>query len=363
MSAAVAAQAIVVGWQRTAPNSEFRLAPLSDGGPGFAAAMAGARDVELRQSWVRGPLGTEVLAGWALDKDTAFIESASACGLSLLTEDQRNPAVTSTFGVGQLIREAIELGARHIMVGLGGSSTNDAGMGALAALGVKAFDEAGADVTFLLESGGLGLRAIAQIDLTAATALLEHVTIEIATDVDNPFLGSRGATNEYAPQKGADLALVMQLEGSMQHVANILGRRADGKDPAVALGAGSAGGLGYGLLVLGASRSAGISRIMQASGFSEHLDWADLVITGEGSFDWQSLRGKVVTGVSMAALNLGKPVVVLAGQVSIGRREWTTIGVSGAYAMQDIVDEELCWSDPTGSLATAAARVARTWAV
>jgi glycerate kinase len=102
---------------------------------------------------------------------------------------------------------------------------------------------------------------------------------------------------------------------------------------------------------------------MQASGFSEHLDWADLVITGEGSFDWQSLRGKVVTGVSMAALNLGKPVVVLAGQVSIGRREWTTIGVSGAYAMQDIVDEELCWSDPTGSLATAAARVARTWAV
>jgi glycerate kinase len=148
----------------------------------------------------------------------------------------------------------------------------------------------------------------------------------------------------------------------MQHIANILGRRPDGKDPAVALGAGAAGGLGYGLLVLGATRSAGITRIMQASGFSEHLEWADLVITGEGSFDWQSLRGKVVTGVAMAALNLGKPVVVMAGQVSIGRREWTTIGVSGAYAMVDIIEEELCFSDPSGALATTAARVARTWA-
>lgn len=337
------------------------MTPLSDGGPGFAAAMAASRGVDLRESWVRGPLGTEVLAGWALDNTTAYIESATACGLALLSPEQRDPAFTTTFGVGQLIVEAVAEGARHVVVGLGGSATNDGGMGALAALGARAFDADEVDVSEVLAQGGLGLRSISRIDLAPARQLLEGVTLEIATDVDNPFLGSRGATNEYAPQKGADTALVMKLEGSMVHIAGLIGRRDDGKDPAVALGAGSAGGLGFGLMAIGAFRSAGITRIMEASGFTEQLNWADLVVTGEGSFDWQSLRGKVVTGVSLAALNLGKPVVVIAGQVAIGRREWTTIGVSGAYAMVDFVEEKASFEHPQQSLSTAAARVARTW--
>lgn len=363
MSAAQAATAIAAGWMQTQSDVEIELKPLSDGGPGFAAAMAASNGVEMCETWVRGPLGTEVLASWAIADGVAFIESAAACGLALLNPDQRNPAITSTYGVGELIAAAIKAGARHIVVGLGGSATNDAGMGALAALGARACDSAGNDISEVLAQGGLGLREISTVDLEPAITALGEVTLEIATDVDNPLLGSRGATNEYAPQKGADIDLVMKLEGSLVHIANLVGRRADGKDPAVALGAGAAGGLGFGLLSIGASRSAGISRIMEASGFSELLDWADLVVTGEGCFDWQSLRGKVVTGVSRAALNLGKPVVVLAGQVAIGRREWTTIGVSGAYAMVDFVEESVSFSEPEVSLTQTAARVARTWQV
>lgn len=361
MSAAQAATAIAQGWAQTQPDVEIKLKPLSDGGPGFAEAMAASHGVALRETWVRGPLGTEVLASWAIADQIAYIESATACGLALLSSNQRNPAITSTFGVGQLVRQAISAGAKHVVIGLGGSATNDAGMGALAALGARAFDETGRDISEVLAQGGLGLRTISAIDLQPAIAALGEVSLEIATDVDNPLLGSRGATNEYAPQKGADIDLVMKLEGSLVHIANVIGRRPDGKDPAVALGAGAAGGLGFGLLSIGAFRSAGISRIMEASGFSQLLEWADLVVTGEGCFDWQSLRGKVVTGVSRAALNLGKPVVVLAGQVSIGRREWTTIGVSGAYAMVDFVDESLSFAQPESSLALTAARVARTW--
>ena len=361
LSAAEAASAISDGWLTARPDDAVISIPQSDGGPGFVDALHGALGGQVHTQVVSDPLGRDIEAHWLLVGDTAYIESASASGLHLLAGEERNPAVTSTYGVGQLLAGAIAFGARKVVVGLGGTSTNDAGAGLLAALGATATDLDNQDATHLLASGGLGLKDIGAVDLTVATTLLHGVTVEVATDVDNPLLGLRGATNTFAPQKGASTELVMQLEGAIEHFARVLGRRADGKSAAVALGSGAAGGLGFALLHLGAHRSAGIDRIMEVSGLTAALPSADLVITGEGSFDWQSLSGKVVTGVARLALEVGVPVVVIAGQVDLGRREWQSIGVHGVYSLTEMVGEDEAMGQAADSLSRAAARVSRTW--
>ena len=361
LSAAEAAEAMALGWLRLRPEDSVITLPQSDGGPGFVSALNGALGGEIHTELVSDPLGRTLEASWLFVGDTAYIESASACGSHLLADDERNPALTSTFGVGQLVAAAIAAGARRVVVGLGGTATNDAGAGLLAALGATAQNGAGEDITHALASGGLGLRDIASVDISVVSDLLRGVTIEVATDVDNPLLGLRGATNTFGPQKGANTDLVMQLEGSLQHFADVLGRRPDGKSAAVALGAGAAGGLGFALLHVGAIRSAGIDRIMEFSGLNAALKTADLVITGEGSFDWQSLSGKVVTGVARAALDLGVAVVVVAGQVDLGRREWQSIGVHGVYSLVDMVGETEAFANAASALSDALERVARTW--
>jgi glycerate kinase len=361
LSAAEAADAMARGWLRTRPDDSVVTLPQSDGGPGFVSALHGALGGELRTELVSDPLGRTIDAQWLFVGDSAYIESASACGLHLLAGDERNPALTSTFGVGQLVAAAIAAGARRVVVGLGGTATNDAGAGLLAALGATARDSRGDDVTYLLASGGLGLRDIASVDISVVSDLLRGVTIEVATDVDNPLLGLRGATNTFGPQKGASNEVVMQLEGSLQHFSDVIGRRADGKSAAVALGAGAAGGLGFALMHVGAIRTAGIDRIMEFSGLNSAVKSADLVVTGEGSFDWQSLSGKVVTGVARAALELGVTVVVVAGQVDLGRREWQSIGVHGVYSLVEMVGETEAFSNASLALSDALARVARTW--
>ncbi len=361
MSAAEAAEAMRVGWLAARPDDEVALVPLSDGGPGFVDALASALGGALTSVEVVDPMGLPVSASYLLVGDTAYIESAQACGLHLLAASDRDPRYTSTYGVGQLIDAALAAGARKIVIGLGGSSTNDAGAGLLAALGATAADEGGSDVTHFLANGGLALKHVHSINLNATTERLRGVEIEIATDVDNPLLGIRGATNTYAPQKGADTAAVMQLEGALEHFANVIGRRPDGKSAAVALGAGAAGGLGFALLHLGAARSAGISRIIEMSGLAQQLESADLVITGEGSFDYQSLSGKVVDGIGRAALAVGVPVVVVAGRVDLGRREWQTIGIHGVYSLSEMVGEESAMFDSVAAVQSAMARVARTW--
>ncbi len=361
LSAAEAADAMARGWLRTRPDDSVVTLPQSDGGPGFVSALHGALGGELHTELVSDPLGRTIDAQWLLVGDSAYIESASACGLHLLEGDDRNPALTSTFGVGQLVAAGIAAGARRVVVGLGGTATNDAGAGLLAALGATARNSMGDDVTYLLASGGLGLRDIASVDISVVSDLLRGVTIEVATDVDNPLLGLRGATNTFGPQKGASNEVVMQLEGSLQHFSDVIGRRADGKSAAVALGAGAAGGLGFALMHVGAIRTAGIDRIMEFSGLNSAVKSADLVVTGEGSFDWQSLSGKVVTGVARAALELGVTVVVVAGQVDLGRREWQSIGVHGVYSLVEMVGETEAFSNASLALSDALARVARTW--
>lgn len=360
LTAVEAGRAIAAGWARSAPGDEFDVCPMSDGGPGFVDTLHAALGGHLLAATVTGPMREMVPAAVLQVGDTVYVESAQACGLHLIPLEQRDPTITTSFGVGELISVAVTAGARRIVVGLGGSGTNDAGAGLLAALGARCVGaHHGTDQ---LASGGTALKTVIAVDLTPARELLAGCELIAATDVDSPLLGLTGATNTYAQQKGASAEDVMVLEGALEHFAGIVGRRPDGKDPAVALGAGAAGGLGYALLQLGATRAAGIATVIEAVDLTGRVSGADLVITGEGCFDWQSLRGKVVTGVAAAALVQARPCVVIAGDVVVGRREYSAIGVTTAYSVSEIAGgaaESL--ARPAASLAAAGQRVARTW--
>lgn len=366
LSAVEAADAIARGWRRTAPDDELVLVPLSDGGPGFVDVVHAALGGELLRCTVHGPVGARVEASVLLVGTTAYVEVAQACGLHLVPRELRDPRRTTTAGVADLLEHALDAGADRIVVGLGGSGTTDAGAGLLGALGATAYDADGHDVSDLLLHGGGALRGIARVDLAPVRAELAGTRLVVASDVDVPLLGLRGAANGFARQKGADDAAVMELEGSLESFAAAVGRAPDGKDPAVALGAGAAGGLGYALLHLGATRVPGIATVLETVHLADRVAEADLVVTGEGSFDWQSLRGKVVSGVAQTALERGRGCVVLAGRVEVGRREYAATGVSGALAVVDDLrdqglDPELALREPAERLADLAARAARTW--
>ncbi|MFN8158132.1 MAG: glycerate kinase [Candidatus Nanopelagicales bacterium] len=366
LTAVEAADAIARGWRRTAPDDELVAVPLSDGGPGFVDVVHASLGGELHRCTVHGPVGARVEAAVLLVGTTAYVEVAQACGLHLVPVELRDPRRTTTVGVADLLQVALDEGATRIVVGLGGTGTTDAGAGMLAALGATAYDADGADVTDRLRHGGGALRGIARVDLHEARAELRGVELVIASDVDVPLLGLRGAANGFARQKGADDAAVMELEGCLESFAAAVGRTPDGKDPAVALGAGAAGGLGYALLHLGATRVPGIATVLDTVGLADRIASADLVLTGEGSFDWQSLRGKVVAGVAEAALAQGRGCVVLAGRVEVGRREYAATGVSGAFSVADDLrdqglDPALALTEPAERLADLAARAARTW--
>lgn len=355
LSASEAAEAIAVGWLKTAPEDQLDLCPVSDGGPGFLDTLSAALPAsELSVVTVSGPLGDSVPATILVDGDTAYIEVAQACGLHLLESERQDPTVTTSFGVGELVAEAVDGGINKLVIGLGGSGTNDAGAGMLAALGATADGP--------LDQGGLALSGVSTVDLEPVRARLEGIELVAASDVDNPLLGLTGASKTYGKQKGASDEDIMRLEGALEMLVEAIGRRADGKQPAVAKGSGAAGGLGYALLHLGSSQVPGISTIMDIVGFDARVSQADLVITGEGRFDWQSLRGKVVSGVAAASMSQARPCVVLAGDVSVGRREYSQVGISNAYSVATIMgslDESMEF--PSRSLIAAAERIARTW--
>lgn len=353
LTSAEAAIAISKGWHETYPDDQIEIAPLSDGGPGFVSAIATSLNATEVPVIVTGPLGEKVPAQFALLGNRAWIESAQACGLHLVEKDNRDPEVTTTFGVGELILAAIDAGANEITIGLGGSGTNDGGAGMLAALGAKSDGE--------LAKGGVALNKVTKIDLTAALAKVSNINLICASDVDNPLLGLRGATNTFAKQKGADEESIMRLEGALENFAQVCGRRSDGKDPAVALGAGAAGGLGYGLILLGAKRVAGIETVMQIVGLDEKIAANDLVITGEGCLDDQSLHGKVAVGVASHCTQAGKPCVVIAGEVRLGKRECLTAGVDAAYSMSEFAGKERSLNQAQQVIGEVAARVAKTW--
>jgi glycerate kinase len=359
LSAVEAAEAIAAGWRSHAPDDTLTLIPMSDGGPGFVRAVSTVLGGDIAPVGLRGPMG-ETAIGMVLMVDGAgYVESAHGCGLALVHSDRRNARAATSYGVGQLIAAAIDSGARRIVVGLGGTASTDGGAGMLAALGATARDAAGVPVA--LDAGGAALADVVTVDLAPARARVGDVEIVVASDVDSPLLGSRGAARGFAAQKGADDAAVDELEAALSSYSRAIGRQADGKDPAVALGAGAGGGLGYGLMLLGGRRVPGIETVMGVLGLETAIGESDLVITGEGCFDWQSLRGKVVTGVAAAALDQGRPVVVLAGRVEVGKREYVALGITEAHAASADGDVPATAAEAARALSERAARVASQW--
>lgn len=360
LSAPAAARAIAAGWRESAPGDEIILAPLSDGGPGFVDVVHTALGGELLAVTVAGPLGDPVPATLLLAPDgTAYLESAQACGLHLVPHDRRDPTLTTTAGVGDLIGAALDAGARAVVVGLGGSGTNDGGAGALAALGAGPAE--------VLRAGGGALRALdpAALDIAPARERLAGVDLRIASDVDSPLLGLRGASAVFGPQKGATPDQVQRLDAALEHFARAIqpgvGLNMAGS-LAIAPGAGAAGGLGYGLLVVGGRRVPGIDTVLELTGLGAAAAAVDVVVTGEGCFDWQSLQGKVVSGVAALAMAVARPCVVLAGQVEVGRREMAALGVESAFALTEIAGSaDAAITDAETHLTALAARVARAW--
>ncbi len=350
LTAVEAAEAIAEGWRRRSPDDELELVPMADGGPGFCDVLHASLGGDLLALTVRGPYGEPVPATILLHGGTAYIESAQACGLHLTPEEHRDPERASTKGVGELVDAAIESGASTLVIGLGGSATNDGGAGLLKALGAVATPE------HALDHGPSTLADLESIDLTAVHQRLHGRTLVAASDVDNPLLGLIGATNVYGPQKGVTEDRKHVIDATLERLA-----AATDKKVALAKGAGAAGGLGFALLLLGATRQPGIEVVAEAVGLAEAARRADLVITGEGAFDFSSRSGKVPYGVATVSAQALQPCIALAGKVLIGAREMRAVGIESAYAMVDLVGEEASFADPAGSLAALAERTSRTW--
>ena len=358
LSAPEVAEAVATGWLSKAPDDDPVRRPLADGGPGFVEVLAGAlggRRVPVTATDPVGrPVGAEVLV---TDDGTAYVESAMACGLHLLAETERSPRAATSYGLGLLLTAAVEAGAHRVVVGLGGSATNDGGAGMLTALGATPLDGAGSALPY----GGAALAAVAALD---GTPRLRGAALVAATDVDNPLVGLHGASNVFGPQKGATREDVLLLDAALERFAGVLERDLPTCPPGLARlpGAGAAGGLGAAILALGGRCESGIGLVSAAIGLDAALDGADLVITGEGSFDHQSLRGKVVAGVAGAARDRGKPCVVVAGRVTTGRREAAAAGVTEAFSLVDhfgTVEEAM--ARPADGLRAIAARLASQW--
>ncbi len=350
LTAVQAAEAIAEGWRRRAPDDELELAPMADGGPGFCDVLHASLGGDLLAVEVSGPYGERLPATVLVVGDTAYVESAQACGLHLTPEAERDPERATTRGVGELVLAAVDAGVRRVVIGLGGSATNDGGSGLLASLGATAFPSGS------LDRGPEALATLGSVDLEPARAAVAGVDLIAATDVDNPLLGLIGATNVYGPQKGVAEDRKQAVDAALERLAS-----ATDKKTALSKGAGAAGGLGFALLLLGARREPGIALVADAVGLTEKARRVDLVITGEGAFDFSSRSGKVPYGVAAVAAEALQPCIALAGQVLIGSREMRAVGIESAYSMVDLVGEEASFADPAGSLARLAERTARTW--
>ncbi|TNM45066.1 glycerate kinase [Nocardioides albidus] len=346
LTAVEAAKAIAAGWRRYAPDDEVVLAPMSDGGPGFVDVLHATLGGELLAVVAEAPQGHEVPATILRVGDTVYVESAQVCGVHLT--GGRLGEFGTTVGVGRLLLEAVDAGASRVVVGLGGSGTNDGGAGLLAALG--------ADADVALDVGGIFLDGVTRVDLSIARGLVDGVEIIAATDVDSPLTGLFGASKTFGAQKGLDEEAQVLLDGFLESFAAATDRRV-----ALQPGAGAAGGLGFALMLLGGVRVSGIELVAEAVGLARQARHADLVITGEGAFDFSSRAGKVPAGVAAVAAEALRPCVALAGQVLVGSREMRALGMDAAYSLVDAVGEERAFADPAGALADLAARVARTW--
>ncbi len=328
-TAAEVAGAMAAGWLCADPQAELRIVPLADGGEGTVAALAASRG-RIQETVVTGPMGEPVTARWALlDDGTAVIEMAEAAGLHLVAPQLRNPLTATTRGVGELIRAGLDAGARRFIVGVGGSATNDGGAGMAQALGASLRDAADRE----LAPGGAALANLAEIDVSGMDARLAECTVFVACDVDNPLCGPEGASHVYGPQKGATPPQSAALDAALMRYAAGL-RAGLGVDLRETPGAGAAGGLAAGLMAfLGARLKPGLELVAEQAGLAAALEGADLVITGEGSMDGQSLRGKVPLGVARMAQERGVPCIALAGRLGSGHEAVYELGMTAVFAL------------------------------
>lgn len=314
LSAVDVAQAIEKGFREIFPDAEYVSVPVADGGEGTVDAMISATKGSKITTTVTGPLGELVTACWGMSGDgkTAIIEMAEASGLALVPIEQRNPLITTSYGTGELILRALDNGARNIIIGIGGSATNDGGAGMMQALGAKLTDANGKEIG----QGGGSLLSLNCIDVSGLDERLESCVINVACDVTNPLVGDNGASRIFGPQKGACEETIVELDRNLDHFANVIKKylHVDVKN---APGAGAAGGMGAALMAfLGADLRSGVEIVTEALNLEEHIHDCSLVVTGEGRMDSQSIRGKVPVGVAAVAKKYRKPVIGIAGSLT-----------------------------------------------
>ncbi|WP_122433594.1 glycerate kinase [Pseudomonas viridiflava] len=360
LSAQAVADAIASGLAEVWPDAELVKCPMADGGEGTVEAVLDACEGQWMSAQVSGPLGDSVAAqwGWLAQSRTAIIEMAMASGLQLLTLKQRDACLTSTEGTGQLISAALDAGAQRVILAIGGSATNDGGSGMLSALGARFLDRNDQP----LPRGGRALTDLARIDLSDLDPRLANVRVEIAADVDNPLCGPTGASHIFGPQKGASPDQVLALDAALAHFADHSARTL-GRDLRDSPGSGAAGGMGFAAKAyLNASFRAGVEVVADLTGLEQALVGADLVITGEGRFDAQTLRGKTPLGVARVAQRQRIPVIVLAGTLGEGYEQLYRHGISAAFALTSgPMDLEQACREAPRLLQERARDVARVW--
>ncbi|WP_439243491.1 glycerate kinase [Lonepinella sp. BR2474] len=362
LTALEVAEAIETGFKKVFPQAEYGKIPMADGGEGTVQSLVDATLGERIHVEVTAPLGNQVTAflGLSGDKQTAFIEMAAASGLHLVPMDKRNPLNTTSYGTGELINAALNCGVKKVILGIGGSATNDGGVGMLQALGAKFLDAQGNEIGL----GGEQLARIQHIDISRLNSKLSQVAFEVACDVDNPLCGEKGASAVFGPQKGATAEMVQTLDQALLHFSYIV-QRDLGLNIRDQAGAGAAGGMGGGLLLLpNVQLKAGVQIVIEAVQLSNAVQQADLVITGEGRMDAQSIHGKTPIGVARTAKQFNKPVIAIVGSL---REDYPVVYEQGVDAVFPIIRQvdslENTLNSGRENLISTAENVARLWRI
>lgn len=331
MTAKEVCAAMEKGLRKVYPHADYIHVPMADGGEGTVQSLVDASGGRIYTKVVTGPLGEPVTARYGIlgDGETAAIEMASASGIHHVSKETKNPLITTTYGTGELIRECLDKGIKRIIIGIGGSATNDGGAGMAEALGARFLDADGRD----LPRGGGALKRLERIDISALDPRLRQVNLIVACDVTNPLCGEHGASHVFGPQKGATPEMVRQLDAGLAHYADIAKRQL-GKDVRDIPGAGAAGGLGAGLLIFTqAVLRKGIEIVIEYTGLKQKVAEADVVFTGEGGIDFQTKFGKTPYGVAKAAKEAGKKVIAVAGYIGEGIEALYEEGIDAVFGI------------------------------
>lgn len=362
LTALEVAQAIQIGFAKVFPQAEYELVPMADGGEGSVQSLVDATAGTLQKISVTAPLGNQVEAFYGLsgDRKTAFIEMAAASGLHLVPPEARNPLFTTSYGTGELIKAALDCGVEKILLGIGGSATNDGGLGMLQALGVRFSNAQGQPLGF----GGKQLLELASVDLSEFDPRLHQVAFEVACDVNNPLCGERGASAVFGPQKGATAEMIVELDCALGNLASVVEAQL-GLEIAEHPGAGAAGGMGAGLLLLPkVELKSGVQIIINATGLQDKVASADLVITGEGRMDAQSIAGKTPIGVARTAKQFGKPVIAIVGSL---REDYPVVyrhGIDSVFPIiRQVADLPSTLQSGRENLISAAENIARLYQI